>query len=330
MAAPLPLTRNDVLAFRRRTAHLDARLPAGAASIRRAAWAGLQDSMPRAAVLSLHARVEGVTADAWRDPRLVQLWGPRYSAYAVPARDRAVFTLGRLPCAAAARTRAEETAARLRAGLAGGRMRHSDIGRALRVPANSLRYAAPTGTVLITWDGARQPELWCVPAPALGADRARLELARRFLHVFGPSTAAAFSRWAGVHGRDAAAVFTMLAGELVAVRTPLGEAWLLAADEPICRGPRAAPAGARLLPSGDTFFLAWGAERTLLVPDARRRAALWTSRVWPGALLIDGEIAGTWRRTHRDVTLTPWRRLTPRERTSVDAEIATLPLPDAP
>jgi hypothetical protein len=36
---------------------LDERLRPGPDSLRRAAWAGLQDSMPRAALLSIHARV---------------------------------------------------------------------------------------------------------------------------------------------------------------------------------------------------------------------------------------------------------------------------------
>jgi hypothetical protein len=64
-------------------------------SLRRAAWAGLQDSMPRAALLSLHARVLDVTADVLDNPSLIQVWGPRYSVYVTAARDRAVFTLGR-------------------------------------------------------------------------------------------------------------------------------------------------------------------------------------------------------------------------------------------
>jgi len=57
--AELALSREQVLAFRRRVNSLDERLPAGADSLRLAAWAGLQDSMPRAALLSIHARVEG-------------------------------------------------------------------------------------------------------------------------------------------------------------------------------------------------------------------------------------------------------------------------------
>ena len=63
MSPRLELTRAQILAFRRAAGALEARLAPGAASLRRAAWAGLQDSMPRAALLSLHARVEGARPD---------------------------------------------------------------------------------------------------------------------------------------------------------------------------------------------------------------------------------------------------------------------------
>ncbi len=106
----LDLTRPQIIAFRRHVGALDERLPRGRHSLRRAAWAGLQDSMPRAALLSIHARVEGTEPSTWEDPSLVQLWGPRYSAYVVPARDLAVFSLGRLPDGAAARKKAEDIA----------------------------------------------------------------------------------------------------------------------------------------------------------------------------------------------------------------------------
>ncbi|HXD71555.1 MAG TPA: hypothetical protein VN615_16945, partial [Gaiellales bacterium] len=77
MPSPVELTREQILAFRRRSGALDERLPLGPESLRQAAWAGLQDSMPRAAVLSLHARVEGIGPMAWEDPAFVQVWGPR-------------------------------------------------------------------------------------------------------------------------------------------------------------------------------------------------------------------------------------------------------------
>jgi hypothetical protein len=155
-------------------------------------WAGMQDSMPRAAVLSMHARVAGTEPSTWEDSSLVQLWGPRFNAYIVAARDRGVFTLGRLPADANGRHRAEDTAARLHAFLDGRRMRYDEAGRGLGIHPNALRYAAPTGTVLMRWDGARLPVIWTVPRPEIDPHAARLELARRYLHIFGPTTPAAF------------------------------------------------------------------------------------------------------------------------------------------
>jgi winged helix DNA-binding protein len=323
----LGLTRAQVLAVRRTVNELDARLPRGAASLRRAAWAGLQDSMPRAALLSIHARVERAEPATWEHPSLVQLWGPRFGAYVVAARDLVVFSLGRLPVDGSGLRRAEETAARLHAFLDGRRMPYGQAGRGLGMHGNMLRYAAPTGTVLIRWDGARQPTVWTVPPPDMDAPTARLELARRHLHIFGPTTAAAFARWAGIKPARGHAAFEALSGSLTPVRTPIGDGWILSADEPAFHAPAEPGDGARLLPSGDAYFLLHGADRELLVPEADRRGMLWTPRVWPGAVLVGGELVGTWRRAVADVTIQPWRALSPAEREIVEAEAATLPLP---
>ena len=324
----LELTREQILAHRRSAGALDKRLPPGPASLRRAAWAGLQDSVPRAAVLSIHARVQGTASDAWADPSLVQLWGPRFAVYVVAAEDLAVFSLGRLPDGGGARRRADDLARRLNAFLDGRTTSYSEVGHALGLHPNSLRYAAPTGTVLIRWDGARQPPVWTVPPPTLDPRAARLELARRYLHVFGPATPGAFADWAGIRPRAAGrAAFDALAGELTPVRTPIGDAWILAGDEPSFGAAAGRPAPARLLPSGDAYWLLQGADRELLVPDPDNRRALWTPRVWPGAVLVHGEIVGTWRRSQTDVTIESWRRLSPAEREAVEAEAESMPLP---
>ncbi|HEX6474793.1 MAG TPA: crosslink repair DNA glycosylase YcaQ family protein, partial [Candidatus Limnocylindria bacterium] len=115
---------------------------------------------------------------------------------------------------------------------------------------------------------------------------------------------------------------------LLSVRTPLGEAFALAEDAPMFQQAPATTEAARLLPSGDPYYLLWGAAREFLVPDAAHRAELWTTRVWPGALLVGGEIIGTWRRNKATVIATPWRELSHAERTVVEAEAASLPLPD--
>jgi hypothetical protein len=314
----LTLTRGQILAFRRAAGGLGERQPKSDASLRRAAWAGLQDSMPRAALLSLHARVEGVESDDWDHPSLVQLWGPRYQVYVVAKEDFALFSVGRHPDA-----RAASMASRLHAHLGRRRQTDREVGRAIGV-GNSMRYATTTGTIAIRWAGARAPVIWRVPPPKIAAAEACRALARRYLSIFGPSTAPRYARWAGISRRNAADAFAAL--ELAPVRTPLGEEWLLAEDEAAVR--TVPDASTRLLPSGDAYWLYFDeAERSLLVPDAERRAKLWTPRVWPGALLVDGEIRGTWRRAQHTMQIETWGRLTRAQRDAVETETASLPLP---
>jgi hypothetical protein len=329
----LALTRDQILAFRQRAGGLIERLPPGAGSLRQAAWAGLQDSMPRAALLSIHARVAGTKPSDWEHPALVQVWGPHYSVFAVAAEDVAVFTAALLPDGGKGRRRAEDLAARLHEHLGGQRSSANEAGRALGVHPNMFRYAAATGTVLIRWDGARRPDIWTVPRPEADPGDARLELARRYLHIYGPVTAEAFGRWAGFGPRGGEAAFAALGGELIPAATPVGDAWILAADEAgflagAGSGPGSA-APARLLPSGDAYWFYHGAARELLIPGERQRAELWTPRVWPGALLVGGEIAGTWRRDGTVLAVQTWRPLSPAERDAVLAEAESLPLPGA-
>jgi len=323
----LELSRAQILAFRRSVSGLDERLPPGPESLRRSAWAGLQDSMPRAALLSIHARVEGARPSTWEDPSLVQLWGPRYSAYVVAGSDVAVFTLGRLPDGEKDRRFAEAKATALHDFLGGRRLTYGEAGHELGVHPNSFRYGAPTGRILIRWDGARQPTVWTAPPPGVDPAEARLELARRFLHVFGPSLPSAFAQWAGITPASGRTAFEALGQSLVPVQTPVGQGWILAADEAAFLAPSGRAGRPRLLPSGDAYWLFWGADRDLLVPDAARRGQLWTPRVWPGAVLVGGEIVGTWRRADADLTIEPWRPLSEAERDAVQAEAESLPLP---
>jgi hypothetical protein len=328
LTQPLRLTRAQILAFRRRNGALDERLPHRRESLRRAAWAGLQDSMPRAALLSLHARIDGIEPATLDDVSLAQLWGPRYSTYVVAKRDFALFSVGRLPDAAKGRERAERMAARLHAVLDGRRLPEREAGAAAGINPNAFKYGAPTGTIAIRWDGARSPEVWTVDAPAIDPADARRELARRYLHVFGPAAAEGFAKWAGIKPSSAAAAFASLDRALVSVRTPIGDACVLEEDESAARGTDTTSTAVRLLPSGDAYFLLAGKERELLIPRADQRARLWTPRVWPGAVLVDGEIRGTWRRAAHTVTIDLWSRLSRATRDAVEAEARSLPLPE--
>ena len=271
----LKVTRQQILAFRRRVGALDERMPMGSESLRRAAWAGLQDSMPRAALLSLHARIDGVEPSTWEHPSLAQLWGPRYSTYVVPKRDFALFSLGRLPDDAKSRLRAESIAERLHAHLDGRRMTDREAAGALGI-GNAIRYAATTGTVAIRWEGARAPTVWTVDALEVDPADACRELARRYLHIFGPATADGFARWAGISRRAAGNAFASLVGALLAVRSPHGHEWLLADDE---------PADSRR--SDGSRARAPAAKRRFLLPARRSRAGASRPAVGAAAAALD-------------------------------------------
>src|SRR2546421_77267 len=335
MAIP-SITRENVLAFRQRATFLHRRLPPG--RLVDAAFAGLQDSAPRSAVLALHARVKDVSPSAWRDPRFVQVWGPRGAVYVVPSRDVAVFTLGRSPrnpvLAAAVRTAAEKAkrAFRNRQAQAGRFLSH----RAAGVNFRELRIASMTGAVSIEWDGATTS--WrLVEAPAEAPESARLELARRFLRSVGPSTPPEFAwwsgGWAGSYGvstrgelSDAQQTFRSLEKELTELEGAGRKQWALRPDRG--RLERAVPVETvRLLPAGDPFLAS--ADRALLVPQPRFRSELWPNSVWPGALLANGDLVGTWRRQVGRVTVRAWRPLEPEVKEAVEEEVSRMPIESA-
>ena len=93
------LSREQVLAHGLRVSGLAHRLPAGwnpcAARRRRACPTACLAARSCRSTPGSRARNRTLA-----DPALVQVWGPRFSAYVIAAGDRAVFTLGRMPDAA--------------------------------------------------------------------------------------------------------------------------------------------------------------------------------------------------------------------------------------
>jgi winged helix DNA-binding protein len=310
-----------VLAFRDRATRLDHRLPAG--SHREAAYGGLQDTVPRAALSSLHARMEDVCPTSWEDPDLWQVWF-RGADYVVPRTDLGVFTLGALP-------RQPERAAALQAvavavsEVLDGRPRSArEVGAELPaalaragqdptlVSPLFLRLACVTGRYRIRWD-ARTVTVIPAAVAELEVDEARLELARRFLAWHGPATAAQFARWAGVSRADAAETWARLAPDLIPVGVDGGARHLLARDEEVLA--RAAPqSGVRLLPSGDPFLVAdrgsTGAATPPVPPPTRDdRGAPVTSTLLnslAGRVLLDGRLRGAWGRNQHRLSIHLW------------------------
>jgi len=193
-----------------------------------------------------------------------------------------------------------------------------------------------TGAVRIEWDGARTS--WrLVEPPTEAPESARLELARRFLRSVGPSTPKEFAwwtgGWAGSFGSatkgelsDAEQTFRSLEKELTEVELGGLKRRVLRSD--ISRLERAAPVETvRLLPPGDPYLAS--ADRALIVPQPRLRSELWPKSVWPGALMVNGEILGTWRRQVGRVTVRAWRPLEPEVKEAVEEEVSRMPIESA-
>jgi hypothetical protein len=316
-----------VLRYRASVTHLDRRLPAG--KLAAAAWGGLQDSSPRAAIGALHARADGVRPEDWEHPSLAQVWFRGGADYVVPREDLGVFTLGTYPRDAERAAQLERLVDRVQR-LTGGRMT-----RVAELPASFargapvvLRQTSATGRLLIRWDAR---DIWVIPAerPAMDVEDARRELCRRFVHWFAPATLNDLVRWTGVKPPEATLTWKGLEPELVPVRVE-GEPstrWVLRSDAD--RLAHAAPVdGVRLLPVSDPFTRL---DRPWLVPDPhqRRRVLPRTGEspgFTPGAILVDGEVRGVWHRQGPRVTLEPFVSLPAGMRDALEGEAGTLPI----
>lgn len=121
-------------------------------------------------------------------------------------------------------------------------------------------------------------------------------LVRAFARYAGPIESADAHTWLIAGGLPAQAMpeshgWDRLAGDLVPVRVD-GRSLLMFGDlvEAIVGAP--APPRVVLLPPRDPYL---AGHRGLLVPDRELARQVWRPQVSPGALLVDGDVRGTWR-----------------------------------
>lgn len=147
------------------------------------------------------------------------------------------------------------------------------------------------------------------------------DLITTYLRFFGPATPVEVGKYLGSTTAEMKKVWP--AG--VADITVDGRAsWL--PESAVEELTSAAPvSGVRLIPPMDPFLQA--RDRDLLIPDRAQQKEVWRVLGNPGALLVDGEVAGVWRakmagRKRVDLTVTPFRRLTGAHRKKLDDESA--------
>jgi hypothetical protein len=151
-------------------------------------------------------------------------------------------------------------------------------------------------------------------APGADPTAARREVVRRFLRYAGPTNHDGPAGWLGLAPAAARRWWTL--AEVVPVSID-GRRLFLHPDDLAAAGSAPPARGVWLLPPNDPI-LELG-DRELLVPAAGDRKKVWRATGNPGALLVDGGVAGIWRRRAGTVTVTPFGSLSATHRRQLAA-----------
>ncbi|WHT15827.1 crosslink repair DNA glycosylase YcaQ family protein [Crossiella sp. CA-258035] len=139
-----------------------------------------------------------------------------------------------------------------------------------------------------------------------------------YLRLHGPATRAEAAAYLGTSQSALAPVWPT---DLAEVTLDGAQTWLPADALPQLRTPPKTQV-VRLLPPLDPYLQARDRER--LVPDAARRKEIWKIIGNPGALLVNGELAGTWRpkstAKRLELTVTAFEPLTKSQQQALQRE----------
>ncbi|WP_444951494.1 winged helix DNA-binding domain-containing protein [Micromonospora ureilytica] len=145
----------------------------------------------------------------------------------------------------------------------------------------------------------------------------RFDLIRAYLRLLGPATPKQVADYLDAPVKDVKARWP---DDVVEVSVDGEARSLLAADEEALES--ADGKGTRLLGPFDLFLQA--KDRATLAPDAAHAKELWPVLGRPGAVLVDGELVGTWRPRKSGRTFTvavhPWHRLSNATRKAITAQ----------
>ena len=344
------ISRTQVLAFRAAAQALDRRRPVEDL-LAVAGACGVQDTPPGNADVSLAARLDGdapVVEQAVERRELALTWSVRGAPHVFPREDLAVFTLGARPADGTleglwgqpehalvdveramvaavgpeVRTKAEVSAAataslpsELTPWCGSCNVHH---------PSESVFRAAPLlGRLVLTSTAPvllARAETWLGADAAGDVERLRIELLRRYLHCYAPTTSGHFAEWAGIAKADARARWSAVADALVPVKGDR-KAFVLEEDLDALDRPNPA-AGVRLLPAKDAFLQA--RDRDVLFPEATHRKAVYPTLGGPGVVLHEALPVATWRGAARgkryELTVAPFSKLTRAVRAGIEEE----------
>jgi hypothetical protein len=354
LVVPEPLDPSDTRLLRLRGQRL---LPSRAeATVAGAARAvvGLQAQSWPAAVLGVRVRTRGLTASDVERARLeersvVRSWFMRGTLHLVATEDLGwlLGLLGPGVITSGGRRRADlglddETYGAvvrvLEAALADGPKTRAEIDDALArrgVPIEPksqavihlIQRAALEGRVCYGPTCGREQAVvllrdWVDVGPALDADVALVELARRYLAAFAPAAPADFAKWSALPMPQCRRAFAALAGGLAEVRVWDAPAWMPRKSlETLGELERVRPV-LRLLGAFDTYLLGYPDRRAFV--QERHHGRIWCGGLISPVVIVDGEVTATWKaeRKARETILrvSPLEPLDPARMPALDAE----------
>jgi Winged helix DNA-binding domain len=222
----------------------------------------------------------------------------------------------------------EEEAARLRPMFAGTTVSRSDVEALLGKERAGgiglwldLVRAPPSGT----WERRRADlyalaEEWVGPPPAMDADAALDHLVGSYLRAFGPATRTDVADWAGLPVGDV----TRALGRL-RLRRFRDEEGADLVDLPRAPLPDPeTPAPPRFLPTWDAALLVHARRSGVLPEEYRPRIFGTRMPASHPTFLVDGAVAGTWRKEDGRTLLEPFHRLDATARRALEQEAERL------
>lgn len=149
--------------------------------------------------------------------------------------------------------------------------------------------------------------------PPLTRDEALSTLTRRYFQSRGPATVGDFAWWSGLTMGDAREAIETSKAWLVTEQIAGEKFWVGSEDRAVAARRSTS---AHLLPAFDEYLVGYRDRGALIDPAHVRQINAGGGMLRP-AVVIDGRVIGTWKRTLREstvaITVRPFRRLTGRE-----------------
>jgi hypothetical protein len=179
--------------------------------------------------------------------------------------------------------------------------------------SNLINRAALDGLICLGPMRGKQPvfvllDEWLPAAAPLAREEALAALALRYFGSHGPATLQDFAWWTGLPMADARAGYEAVKAQLLEERNGEKSYWRAGATPPM----HVDAPSTHLLPGFDEYVLGYS-DRSDIMEREQEKLISGVNAVFAYTMILDGRVAGTWKRTLRkstvEITLAPFAPL---------------------